>query len=585
MLKSLKKLNKIIFIFSLIILFLSLFVFVISLYQFNNYEKENNIIDQNLTNVNSIISNLYYFRDNNLNTSNSRIETIVDNYRIIEENNQKINLRYSFYLTTNFIKNINSVPVNEVIAEISNYAKMLRNVKESKIIGAINFNRFSNIFLMLSLSLIVILITYYRSNINNYFSKIKLGIKNLENILSYKDVESKIDYEWIEEKIFLKEIEKIDNEMKLNNNLLEIGRYNSMYDLLWKIMNTVDKKLPLDRLSFAFIDNFGNVIAETASTKLDNIYLEGGFVDNLKNTSLQYIVQSKNYRIINDLEDHYYNKHKSEATRLLLKEGIRANITAPIEFSGKIVGFIFFASSKKNVYNKNHLNLTRRIVNILKQNIFSHYIVQQIIAASSNGFVRLVEGKDNETGDHISRVTSVARLIAKKLSEFNPEITPKFIRELYLFTPLHDIGKVGIPDDILLKPGRLTKEEYHLMKNHVNIGENIIRDINKSIENLSDLSLLDVAIDIISGHHEKFDGSGYPRGKKGRNIPLAGRIVAVADVFDALMSKRPYKDAFSFEESFNLIKRGSGNHFDPEIVDIFETSIDEVKKIYELYKE
>jgi HD-GYP domain-containing protein (c-di-GMP phosphodiesterase class II) len=356
-----------------------------------------------------------------------------------------------------------------------------------------------------------------------------------------------------------------------------------MYDLLKKIMETVESKLPLDRLSFAFMDNFGNVVAETASTKLDNIFLDAGFIDKLENTSLKHLVQSKKYRIINDLEDHYLNKRKSEATRLLLKEGIRSNITAPIEFNDKVVGFIFFASSKKNVYNQYHLNLAKRIVNILKQNIFSHYIVQQIIASSSNGFVRLVEGKDNETGDHISRVASVSRLIAKKLSEINPAITPKFIRELYLFAPLHDIGKVGIPDDILLKPGRLTKEEYHLMKNHVSIGENIIKDINKSIENLSDLSLLEVAIDIIGGHHEKFDGSGYPRGKKGKTIPLAGRIVAVADVFDALMSKRPYKDAFSFEDSFNLIKKGSGNHFDPEIVDIFESSINEVKDIYALY--
>jgi HD-GYP domain-containing protein (c-di-GMP phosphodiesterase class II) len=144
---------------------------------------------------------------------------------------------------------------------------------------------------------------------------------------------------------------------------------------------------------------------------------------------------------------------------------------------------------------------------------------------------------------------------------------------------------VGIPDNIFLKPGKLLKEEFELMKEHVSIGENIIRDINKNIENLSNLCLLETAIDIISGHHEKFDGSGYPRGKKGKAIPLAGRIVAVADVFDALMSKRPYKEAFSFEESIDLIKKGSGNHFDPEIVEIFESSINEVKEIYKLYKE
>ena len=585
MLKSLKKLNRIIFIFSIAILLISLIVFFLSLYRFNENEKNNNLINENIKTVNSIISNLYYIRDNQVDKGNKKIEEIIDYKRILSNNNKSLDIKYNYEMTNNLIQNFNSVPIEEVISEISNYARYIRDYKERRIYEALTFNRFSIIFLMFSLSLMVILLTYQRSNVNNYFDKIQKGVKSLENILNYKKVENEIEYEWIEEKLFLKEIEKIDHEMELNKNLLEIGRYNSMYDLLKKIMDTVEKKLPLDRLSFAFMDNFGNVIAETASSNLENVFLEAGFIDDLENTSLKHLAQSKKYRIINDLEDHYKNKHKSEATRLLLKEGIRSNITAPIQFNDRVVGFIFFASSKKNVYNDYHINLVKRIVNILKQNIFSHYIVQQIIAASSNGFVRLVEGKDNETGDHISRVATVSRLLAKKLSEINPSITPKFIRELYLFTPLHDIGKVGIPDDILLKPGRLTKEEYHLMKTHVNIGENIIKDINKSIENLSDLTLLDVAIDIISGHHEKFDGSGYPKGKKAKTIPLAGRIVAVADVFDALMSKRPYKDAFSFEESFNLIKKGSGNHFDPEIVEIFESSVDEVKKIYELYKD
>jgi HD-GYP domain-containing protein (c-di-GMP phosphodiesterase class II) len=583
MIKSLKKLNKSIFLFTILILIISFSVFFLSLFQFNENEQNNIYINENIGNVNTMISNLYFLRDNSESAGNERIGIILDLLKEIKNNNQKLDLEYSFYITENFLKDYNSQPVSEVINEISSYARYVRDYKEERIQSAIQFNRFSVIFLMFSIGIMTILITYQRSNINSYFNKIHKGVKSLESILSYKNIDNKIDYEWQEEKIFIKEIEKIDNEMKINKNLLEIGRYNSMYDLLKKIMETVESKLPLDRLSFAFMDNFGNVVAETASTKLDNIFLDAGFIDKLEKTSLKLLVQSKKYRIINDLEDHYLNKRKSEATRLLLKEGIRSNITAPIEFNDKVVGFIFFASSKKNVYNQYHLNLAKRIVNILKQNIFSHYIVQQIIASSSNGFVRLVEGKDNETGDHISRVASVSRLIAKKLSEINPAITPKFIRELYLFAPLHDIGKVGIPDDILLKPGRLTKEEYHLMKNHVSIGENIIKDINKSIENLSDLSLLEVAIDIIGGHHEKFDGSGYPRGKKGKTIPLAGRIVAVADVFDALMSKRPYKDAFSFEDSFNLIKKGSGNHFDPEIVDIFESSINEVKDIYALY--
>jgi HD-GYP domain-containing protein (c-di-GMP phosphodiesterase class II) len=585
MIKSLKKLNKSIFLFTILILIISFSVFFLSLFQFNENKQNNIHINESIVKVNSIISNLYFLRDNTESPENKRIDNILNLLKEIKNNNQKLDLEYSFYITENFLKDYNSQPVSEVINEISSYARYIRDYKEEKTESAIQFNRFSIIFLMFSIGILTILITYQRSNINSYFDKIHKGVKNLESILSYKKIENQLDYEWQEEKIFIKEIEKIDNEMKINKNLLEIGRYNSMYDLLKKIMEIVESKLPLDRLSVAFMDNFGNVVAETASTKLENVYLEAGFVDKLDNTSLKYLAQSKKYRIINDLEDHYNNERKSAATKLLLKEGIKSNLTAPIEFNNKVVGFIFFASSKKNVYNEYHINIAKRVVELLKQNIFSHYIVQQIIASTTNGFVRLVEGKDNETGDHISRVASVSRLIAKKLSEINPAITPKFIREVYLFAPLHDIGKVGIPDNIFLKPGKLLKEEFELMKEHVSIGENIIRDINKNIENLSNLCLLETAIDIISGHHEKFDGSGYPRGKKGKAIPLAGRIVAVADVFDALMSKRPYKEAFSFEESIDLIKKGSGNHFDPEIVEIFESSINEVKEIYKLYKE
>jgi len=583
MIKSLKKLNRTIFLLALSILLISFFVFFFSFFQFNENEKINIVIDENISDVNSIISNLYYIRDNEVSPGDKRLDDILNLLREIKNQNQNLNIEYSFYITDSFLKDFNSQPVEDVINEISKYARYIRDYKQERIDQAFQFNRFSLVFLMLSIGVLTVLVTYQRFNLNNFFEKINKGVKDIEHILSYKKIDKKIDYEWQEEKIFIKEIEKIDEEMKINKNLLEIGRYNSMYELLKEIMDTVDSKLPIDRLSFAFIDTTGNVIAETASTKLGNIFLDAGFADKLDNRSLKELVKSKEYRIINDLEDHYHNKRKSEATRLLLKEGIRSNLTAPIEFSDKVVGFIFFASSKKNIYSQYHINLAKRIVNILKQNIFSHYIVQQIIASTSNGFVKLVEGKDNETGDHISRVANVSGLIAKKLSFINSDITPKFIRELYLFAPLHDIGKVGIPDEILLKPGKLTKEEYDIMKKHVTIGENIINDMNKNIENLSDLSLLNTAINIISGHHEKFDGSGYPRGKKGKNISLAGRIVAVADVFDALMSKRPYKDAFSFEESFNLIKKGSGNHFDPEIVEMFESSIKEVKEIYGLY--
>jgi len=131
---------------------------------------------------------------------------------------------------------------------------------------------------------------------------------------------------------------------------------------------------------------------------------------------------------------------------------------------------------------------------------------------------------------------------------------------------LHDIGKVAISDNILLKPGKLTKEEFEEMKKHTTIGEQTIKAAQ---ERLEDPGLLDVAREIAGGHHEKWDGSGYPRGLKGKEIPLSARMMAIADVYDALISKRPYKEPFPYDEVFDIIKKGSGTHFDPELVDVF----------------
>ncbi|GAB5605769.1 hypothetical protein TK5_18490 [Sideroxyarcus sp. TK5] len=135
------------------------------------------------------------------------------------------------------------------------------------------------------------------------------------------------------------------------------------------------------------------------------------------------------------------------------------------------------------------------------------------------------------------------------------------IESLIIGAFLHDVGKIGIPDQILLKPGRLTAEEFEIMKTHVAHGSEIIQDSN----------WLKRARDVVLFHHEKFDGSGYPHGIHGKNIPLAARLFAVADVFDALMSRRPYKEPMSLEEALKVLQEGAGKHFDPDVVSAFES--------------
>lgn len=182
---------------------------------------------------------------------------------------------------------------------------------------------------------------------------------------------------------------------------------------------------------------------------------------------------------------------------------------------------------------------------------------------------KLAESRDWETGAHLERMRNYCRILAHDLSQqpdFAGEVTAEFVRLIYQVSPLHDIGKVGIPDSILLKPGRLSDHEFALMKKHTIIGA---RTLNAALRQHPRAKFLRMARDIALTHHEHFDGTGYPHGKAGTNIPLCGRIAALADVYDALTSKRVYKEQFSHEVARSIIISGTGTHFDPAIVQAY----------------
>ncbi len=181
---------------------------------------------------------------------------------------------------------------------------------------------------------------------------------------------------------------------------------------------------------------------------------------------------------------------------------------------------------------------------------------------------RAAEYKDEDTGNHIISMSRISALLAAKLG-FN-EVA---VERILYAPPMHDIGKIGIPDRILLKNGPLNDEEWGLMRMHTVFGGQILEG--------SDIGFLRLGEVIALTHHEKWDGSGYPKGLSGRQIPLAGRIVAVADVFDALMSKRPYKPALTIEQTVDIIKAGRGSHFDPVVVDTFLEHLTEIIKLWE----
>lgn len=197
---------------------------------------------------------------------------------------------------------------------------------------------------------------------------------------------------------------------------------------------------------------------------------------------------------------------------------------------------------------------------------------------------KLAESRDEDTGNHLQRVRYYSKYLAETLMQMpgvSPELDARLIENIFLTSSLHDIGKVGIPDYILLKPGRLDDKEFNIMKSHTVIG---FETLTEALYKTPEASYLHVAAEIARHHHEKFDGSGYPDGLSGEQIPVASRIFALSDVYDALVSKRPYKEPFTHDRARSIIVEGRGSHFDPQVVDAFLACEERFIEVCEHYR-
>ncbi|ODU57415.1 MAG: two-component system response regulator [Comamonadaceae bacterium SCN 68-20] len=210
--------------------------------------------------------------------------------------------------------------------------------------------------------------------------------------------------------------------------------------------------------------------------------------------------------------------------------------------------------------------------------------VQAIQDVTIMAMTSLAETRDNETGNHIRRTQLYVKALAEHLRDhprFAHVLTDRMIDLLYKSAPLHDIGKIGIPDAILLKPGKLTVQEFEVMKTHTTLGRNAIEEAERRLG--MRVAFLSVSKEIAYSHQEKWDGSGYPEGLKGDAIPVSARLMAVADVYDALISKRVYKPAFPHEQACATIVKGRGTHFDPDMVDAFVEIAQDFLRISQRY--
>jgi HD-GYP domain-containing protein (c-di-GMP phosphodiesterase class II) len=230
--------------------------------------------------------------------------------------------------------------------------------------------------------------------------------------------------------------------------------------------------------------------------------------------------------------------------------------------------------------------LLRATATLLRAQLERTLSSDALVVAAVEGLAKLAESRDPETGDHLLRMSRYSALIAEALAgepAYAGTINARWIEDLERFAPMHDIGKVGIADRILLKPGRLTDEERAEMSLHPIIGAEVLRRCEAPMAERG-RSVFQLGIEIAEAHHEKWDGSGYPRALTGTAIPLSARIVALADVFDALTSRRPYKEAWSVDRALETIRADSGRHFDPAVVAALERSLPQVLAFYERHK-
>jgi len=390
---------------------------------------------------------------------------------------------------------------------------------------------------------------------------------------------------FLEEQEIYSTVEKLFAEQRMSIEFKDlVSQTYLMDDILDTLFDRVNVLLDIDRIGIAFVDyRRGYIVAEYGVARYDNLKLGTGYEVKTETTSLKKHLHNHKGLYNNDITKTLRENPESVSLRLIASEGIKSNMTIPLVSNNVVFGFVFLSSKKKNNFTEEHLRFASKIIYEIKGSLNRSYLLKVVLSKMTTTFAKLVDRKDNETGDHILRMVRYSTIVAEGIRKMQLSSHPmdrRMILEIERHASVHDIGKVGIPDDILKKPGKLTSEEWEIMKTHVTIGGEIFSELRSDF-GMFESDFYKVAEQIVKFHHEKFDGSGYPYKLRGEEIPLVARIVAIADVFDALTSERVYKKAFTFDKAMEIIEESKGHHFDPVVVDAFCQEIGEIRKVYD----
>lgn len=320
----------------------------------------------------------------------------------------------------------------------------------------------------------------------------------------------------------------------------------------------------LSRIAVALYDERSDVLKAFIHSSVSGSPLEHVSARLSELPSLKQLADTGARRVIHDLG--IAAQAGQEHAIRLVNSGYRSSYTVPIHHRGSLYGFIFFNANEPSFFSPAVVLKIRPYADLIALSVIRELDTLRMMRAAVRVFRQVSTARDEETGSHLARMARYARLIAARLAG-RGRVSDEFVEFLFQFCPLHDVGKVGVPDSILLKPGRLDADEYAIMKTHVARGVEMIGQMKREfqLEGLAHFNMLNA---IVAHHHESLDGSGYPQGLTGDDIPIEARIAAVADVFDALTSSRPYKKAWSNEEALAHLQAEAGNKFDPECVAI-----------------
>ncbi|MBP7734842.1 MAG: response regulator [Spirochaetes bacterium] len=384
---------------------------------------------------------------------------------------------------------------------------------------------------------------------------------------------------------------------QINEIITMLNQGKSTDDIFHSLNSTLKKIIPFDTLVLLIINKETGMVG----VKLVDSDRKSVFTTDSKFSKddpiLNDVSMTKALLSIDDVQDFPKAYSESEFIKEFIKGEYKSLLILPLIMKGVNRGFLLFASGSVEAFVKSHVTFLESIGGQISFSIERGELIAEIEQYTKNlehtieirtkeilktqksmifALSKIADTRDRTTGDHLERIRSYCVLIAQIMKySGNNEITNQFIRDMYDSSILHDIGKVGIPDSILLKKDKLSDEELQIMLRHATIGYEALKTASKD---LGEDSFLKMALDITLYHHERWDGSGYPYGLKGTEIPLSARIVAIADVYDALTTARPYKKAFTHQESLDIFKNES-NKFDPELLKIFMENAEEFDQI------